>query len=151
MAFPTTFKLVLTALLAISAVGMSAISPSLELQIQDAARRASLDPRLVRAVIKVESNFKKDAVSPKGATGLMQMMSQTAEECEITDRTHELNHLMGACLCLRKLINRYRGNLKLALAAYNAGPSAVARYKGVPPFPETQKYVEKVLRFYRHP
>lgn len=123
-------------------------SSSLESQIQDASRRASLDPRLVKAVIQAESNFNTDAASPKGAVGLMQMMSETAEECGIHDRTHELNHLMGACLCLRKLINRFGGNLKLALAAYNAGTSAVVKYKGIPPYRETQVYVRRVLKIY---
>lgn len=124
------------------------ISASLNEQIEDAARRASLDPRLVRAVIQVESNFKSSAISPKGAVGLMQMMTETAEECDIHDRTHSMNHLMGACLCLRKLINRYQGDVRLALAAYNAGPKAVKKYRGVPPFPETQKYVKRVLAIY---
>lgn len=81
--------------------------------------------------------------------GLMQVMPQFADECEIQSPYHSVDNLMGACRCLRKLINRYRGNLRLALAAFNAGPRNVARYRGVPPFPETRRYVEKVLSHYQ--
>ena len=80
--------------------------------------------------------------------GLMQVMKDTADQCEIHDTYHAVNHLMGACECLRKLINRYGGDLKLALAAYNAGPKAVDRYRGIPPFAETQDYVVRVLAWY---
>jgi soluble lytic murein transglycosylase-like protein len=120
----------------------------LQREISDAARRASLDPKLVRAVISVESNFNPKAESSKGAMGLMQVRDQTAGECHIHDPFHALNNLMGACECLRMLINRYQGDLKLALAAYNAGPSNVDRFKGIPPFHETREYVRKVLAKY---
>jgi soluble lytic murein transglycosylase-like protein len=120
----------------------------LQQKIQDAARRASLDPKLVAAIIRVESNFKPRAVSPKGAMGLMQVMPKTAEASDITAPYHTVNNLMGACEYLRSLINRYRGNLKLALAAYNAGPGNVERHGGIPPFTETRQYVRKVLGFY---
>lgn len=119
-------------------------------EIKIAANHAALDPKLVQAVIAVESNYTANAVSPKGAEGLMQVMPATGEECGIQGPYHTMNHLMGACQCLRKLINRYRGNLKLALAAYNAGSGAVARHNGVPPFRETREYVKKVLRIYSH-
>ena len=121
---------------------------SLRRQIRDAALRSALDPKLVEAVVRVESNFKANARSHKGAMGLMQVMPGTADECEIHDPFHATNNLMGACACLRRLINRYRGNLQLALAAYNAGPANVTRYKGIPPFPETQEYVRKILSIY---
>lgn len=127
----------------------SPISSSLNAIIQDAARRASLDPRLVKAVIQVESNFKTKIESSKGAKGLMQLMRPTADELDVHDRTHALNHLMGACEYLRKMINRYRGDLKLALAAYNAGPNAVDKYKGIPPYRETREYVKKILKIYQ--
>ncbi len=131
-------------------ISPSGPSPEMLEKITDAARRASLDPKLVQAVIKVESNFQLLATSHKGAMGLMQVMSRTARECQIKDPYHAMNNLMGACDCLRKLINRYQGDLKLALAAYNAGPGNVDRYKGIPPFPETQAYVKKVLSIYRN-
>lgn len=121
----------------------------LEQKIKDAATRASLDPKLVTAIIRVESNFKPTAKSPKGAMGLMQVMPGTADAAEIHAPYHTTSNLMGACEYLRSLINRYRGNLKLALAAYNAGPGNVERYKGIPPFPETRDYVRSVLEFYR--
>jgi len=81
--------------------------------------------------------------------GLMQVIAKTADECEIHHPYHSVNNLMGACECLRKLINRYRGNLELALAAYNAGPGAVDKHGGVPPFPETQRYVHRILGLYK--
>ena len=121
---------------------------SLLIKIRDAAQRSSLDPKLVQAVIKVESNFRPDATSAKGAMGLMQVMPQTAERCGIVDPYHPLDNLMGACECLRELINRYRGDLRLALAAYNAGPRNIDKYHGIPPFRETQAYVKRVLEIY---
>lgn len=123
--------------------------PSLEVKIQDAARRASLDPLLIKAVISVESNFKPRATSRKGAMGLMQVMPQTAEAQGIRQPYHPSDNLMGACEYLRSLVNRYRGSLELALAAYNAGPRNVDRYQGIPPFPETQRYVKKILQIYK--
>ncbi|NBX83112.1 lytic transglycosylase domain-containing protein [bacterium] len=121
---------------------------SLETQIRDAAARSSLDPLLIKAVIAVESNFKTHATSPKGAMGLMQVMPKTAEAQGIRQPYHPTDNLMGACEYLRTLINRYRGRLELALAAYNAGPSNVDRYQGIPPFPETRAYVKKILNLY---
>ncbi len=116
--------------------------------ITEAARRASLDPKLVEAVIAVESNYSRRAVSPKGAQGLMQVIPTTQAECGIAEPYHTVNHLMGATECLRKLINRFRGNVKLALAAYNAGTGAVVKYGGIPPYRETREYVKKVLGTY---
>lgn len=126
-----------------------AFPPTLDQQIRDAARRSSLDPFLVKAVVSVESNFKSKATSHKGAMGLMQVMPKTAEEKGIQQPYHATNNLMGACDYLRELINRYRGNLEWALAAYNAGPRNVDKYKGIPPFSETQSYVKKVMKTYR--
>lgn len=128
---------------------LSGFAPAeLEQKIRDAAQRVSLDPKLVTAIIKVESNFKTQAISPKGAMGLMQVMPKTAEASDIHAPYHTMSNLMGACEYLRSLINRYRGDLKLALAAYNAGPGNVERHGGIPPFAETRQYVKSVLSFY---
>lgn len=150
MPFVTRYSLVIALLLGTLTVSSDA-KPKADIKqkITDAARRSSLDPRLVEAIVKVESNFKASATSPRGAKGLMQTMDSFEAECEIHNAYHPLSNLMGACECLRKLINRYQGNLELALAAYNAGPTAVARHKGVPPFPETQLYIKKVLGLYK--
>lgn len=121
----------------------------LDQQIKDAALRSSLDPALVKAVIQVESNYKPHATSQKGAMGLMQVMPKTAQTQGIQEPYHPIDNLMGACDYLRKLINQYRGNVELALAAYNAGPGNVERYGGIPPFKETQSYVAKVMKIYR--
>lgn len=137
--------------LAVSAFGAPELVRPDELtrKIREAARHAYLDPKLVEAVVRVESNFKPQAVSPKGAMGLMQVMPSTADECGIPNAYHAVSNLMGACECLRKLINRYQGDLRLALAAYNAGPGHVDRYNGVPPFRETRDYVQRVMAVYR--
>jgi soluble lytic murein transglycosylase-like protein len=124
-------------------------SPVLKQQIRDAAHRSSLDPLLIEAIVKVESNFQRDATSNKGAMGLMQVMPKTADECGIHEPYHAVDNLMGACECLRRLINVYRGDLKLALAAYNAGMGNVERYRGIPPFRETRNYVKKILALYK--
>lgn len=126
----------------------AAVSPQLIQNIEDAAKRSFLDPKLVQAVVAVESNFDSKATSHKGAMGLMQVMPETADYCDVHEPHHAVNNLMGACECLRKLINRYQGNLQLALAAYNAGPANVERYKGIPPFKETRNYVKRILRKY---
>jgi len=121
----------------------------IDLKIQEAALTWGLDPKLVQAIISVESAYTTRAISPKGAMGLMQVMPKTADSVEIHQPMHALSNLMGACQYLRQMLNRFRGNTKLALAAYNAGPHNVIRYKGIPPFPETQKYVKKIMSLYR--
>ena len=143
-------RLILLFFLALPQTLLSAALPvHLEEQIALAARRSSLDPRLVRAVIEVESAFHPQALSPKGAMGLMQVMPGTADQQEIPHPLHPMSNLMGACEYLRILLNRYQGKLDLALAAYNAGPHAVDKYKGIPPYRETQNYVKKILSIYR--
>jgi soluble lytic murein transglycosylase-like protein len=102
---------------------------------------------LVLSVAKVESGLKQAAVSPRGAEGLMQLMPQTAAMLGVDGRKAEQNALGGATY-LRELLDRYRDNAVLALAAYNAGPAAVQKYGGVPPYQETQQYIERVLREY---
>ena len=115
----------------------------------EAARRHGLDPELVLAVAGVESAFQVRAVSPKGAQGLMQLMPGTARDLGVTDPLDPAANLDGGTRYLRDLIAKYNGDLTKALAAYNAGPGAVARHQGVPPYRETQDYVKKVLRRYR--
>jgi soluble lytic murein transglycosylase-like protein len=114
--------------------------------VEAAARRHGLDPELVRAVVAVESGFRPDAVSPKGAQGLMQLMPATARSLGVTDAFDPFSNLDGGTRYLRMLVTRYGGDLKRALAAYNAGEGAVARHGGVPPYPETLAYVRKVLK-----
>lgn len=112
-----------------------------------AALLEGLEPDFVRSVAMVESGLHQEAVSPKGAIGLMQLMPQTAGRLGVDAQQKEQNALGGAAY-LRQLLIRYNGNSALALAAYNAGPGAVDKYKGVPPFPETRRYVVKVLEEY---
>ena len=117
--------------------------------ISDAAGKFNLDVALIKAVIKAESNFNHHAVSPAGAKGLMQLMPQTASALKVDDVFHPGDNIEGGARYLRYLLNLYRGNLTLALAAYNAGEGAVAKYNyGVPPYRETQNYIRRVLAFY---
>jgi soluble lytic murein transglycosylase-like protein len=117
--------------------------------ITQAAAKFNLDAALIKAVIKAESNFNHKAVSRAGAKGLMQLMPQTASSLNVDDVFHPGNNIEGGARYLRYLLNLYRGNLTLALAAYNAGEGAVAKYNyGVPPYRETQNYVRRVLALY---
>jgi soluble lytic murein transglycosylase-like protein len=116
--------------------------------VEEAAAKERLEPALLRAVIKVESNFNHKAESPVGAKGLMQMMPATAQEvasAKALDSRNPRANVMAGARYLRSLINQFSGDLRLALAAYNAGPGAVLKHKGVPPYRETQAYVTKVM------
>lgn len=117
--------------------------------IEKLAEEKGLEPRLVVAVIHAESNFDPLALSEKGAQGLMQLMPATAEELAVEDPFDPEENLRGGIDYLRRMLDRYEGDLELALAAYNAGPEAVKRHGGVPPYPETQAYIRKVLSQYR--
>jgi soluble lytic murein transglycosylase len=116
--------------------------------IEKVARAEGLDVDLLRAVVKTESNYNPEAVSRKGAVGLMQLMPETARVMGVADPFHPADNLEAGARHLRRLIHKYQGQLDLALSAYNAGEKAVDRYNGIPPFPETEDYVEKVLRAY---
>lgn len=118
--------------------------------IEAAARRQRLPTALVHAVIRAESAFREDAVSHKGAIGLMQLMPATATQLGVHDPYDARQNVDGGTRYLRQLIDRFDRDLRLALAAYNAGENAVASYGNrVPPYPETQDYVAKVLTFYK--
>lgn len=122
--------------------------------VDSMAPKFGLDPALVIAVIAVESAFRSDAVSPKNAQGLMQLIPSTAERFGVRNAFDMTENLKGGMRYLRWLIQSFEGDVTLAFAAYNAGEAAVARYGGVPPFPETQAYVKKLRRLYpqaRHP
>jgi soluble lytic murein transglycosylase-like protein len=120
----------------------------LEALAAEAARRHGLDPELVLAVVAVESAFQPTAVSRKGAQGLMQLMPATARSLGVRDAFDPAANLDGGARYLSALIAHYGGDLRRALAAYNAGAGAVARHKGVPPYKETRQYVKKVLGRY---
>ncbi len=113
-----------------------------------AAKKFSLPEAFVLSVMKAESGFRPDAVSPKGAIGLMQLMPETARELGVDPRNPHEN-AEGGAQYLRDLLARYEGSpdqVLLALAAYNAGPAAVERYHGVPPYRETREYILRVLK-----
>lgn len=116
--------------------------------ISEVAEAHGLPPALVKAVIATESNFDPEAVSSKGALGLMQLMPETAEWLGVAEPLAVKQNVSGGTRYLRALIDRY-GKVAHALAAYNAGPTNVDRYGGIPPFPETQQYVQRVLAYYR--
>lgn len=118
--------------------------------IQDAAHRHGVDAALVKAVIRAESDFVPQAVSPKGAQGLMQLMPGTARRHNVWRVWDARQNVEGGVRHLRWLLDRYGGNVKLALAAYNAGEKAVDNYGGIPPYPETVEYLARVLRFRNH-
>lgn len=112
------------------------------------SRRHRVDPALLRAVIKAESDFDPTAVSRAGAMGLMQLMPQTAVTLDVRDPYNPDENVRGGAQYLRYLLDRFHGNVPLALAAYNAGETRVDRYRNLPPIAETRHYVSKVLRFY---
>jgi soluble lytic murein transglycosylase-like protein len=126
---------------------VNVVEPQAEELVMRAAIEQGLEPDFVRSVARVESGLRQTAISPKGALGVMQLMPATAAGLGVDPKLAEQNVLGGAKF-LRELLLRYGGNSALALAAYNAGPGAVDKFGGVPPFAETRRYVEKVLQEY---
>jgi soluble lytic murein transglycosylase-like protein len=116
--------------------------------IREAASLYQIPEALVRAVIRVESNFDPRAISRANAQGLMQLIPATAERMLVTDPFDARQNVLGGTRYLRVLANLFNGNLQLTLAAYNAGEGAVIKYNGIPPYEETQAYVSKVLEYY---
>lgn len=133
---------------ALPSTGDGAVPADLQPLIGQAASANGLDPALVAAVTRAESGFRVDAGSPAGAQGLMQLMPSTAAGLGVTDIHDAAQNLGAGSRYLKQQIERF-GDLRLALAAYNAGPGAVSRYGGVPPYAETQAYVDKVLGYYQ--
>jgi Transglycosylase SLT domain/Domain of unknown function (DUF4124) len=117
-------------------------------EITEAANRHGIPERLVTAVIRAESGFNPRAVSRKGAQGLMQLMPSTASVLGVRNSFDPRENIDGGVRHLRGLLDRFPGNLPFAIAAYNAGEKAVTAYGGIPPYPETQDYVGRVLRYY---
>jgi len=118
--------------------------------ILQAAERHRVDPNLVKAIIMAESGYNPKAVSKKGARGLMQLMPKTAEALGVKDSFNPEHNVDAGVGYFKQLLNQFDGDVKLALAAYNAGSRKVRKYKGVPPFKATQYYVKKVFQYYNY-
>ncbi len=116
--------------------------------IEEAAEIHGVDSLLLKAVIRAESAFDPKAVSKKGAMGLMQIMPQNLSVLRVNDPFDPYQNIMGGARYLKTLIHRFDGHVALALAAYNAGPKAVDRFRGIPPYPETEAYVKRVMKFF---
>ncbi|MBP2629403.1 MAG: Lytic transglycosylase catalytic [Firmicutes bacterium] len=116
--------------------------------INQSAQKYGIDPKLVSAVAKAESNYTPNAVSDAGAVGVMQLMPDTASSLGVTNIYDPRDNIEGGVKYIKQLLNTFDGDVSKAVAAYNAGPQAVKNYNGVPPYAETQNYVKKVLDLY---
>jgi soluble lytic murein transglycosylase len=117
--------------------------------INEASKKYDLEASLIKAVIKAESDFDPNAISHKGARGLMQIMPMNYRLLNVENPFDPYQNIDGGARYLREMMDRYNGKLNLSLAAYNAGPGAVDRYGGVPPYPETTEYIERVMKYYQ--
>jgi len=129
--------------------GSGLAASSYESLIRSASTRHNVDAALIRAIIKVESDFDSSARSHKGATGLMQLMPETARLHNVADLYDPSDNIEGGVRHLKLLLGKYQGDLELSLAAYNAGIKAVEKHGGIPPFAETRDYVKRVLSYYQ--
>ncbi len=121
---------------------------TIQQHVSDAGRESGIDPAFLNSVIRHESAFNPNAVSNKGAQGLMQLMPETASKLGVQDSFDPRQNISGGTAYLRELLVKYNGNAQKALAAYNAGPRRVSQYNGVPPYRETQAYVAGIIRDY---
>ncbi|MCR4880972.1 MAG: lytic transglycosylase domain-containing protein [bacterium] len=127
---------------------MSATKVEIQRLVTDSCTKHGIDPKLVMAVIQQESGFNQNAISKTGAQGLMQLMPATAKSLGVKNAFNPEQNIEGGVKYLKGLLDRFHGNKILALAAYNAGPNAVKKYNGVPPYKETQNYVKNILKNY---
>ncbi len=142
---PASFNSALSAAGALPTLKGPQFSPFIEGLISKYANANNVDPNLVRAVIAQESGGNPNDISSKGARGLMQIMPEEAQSLGVSDPFDPQQNIAAGTKLLATLLKKYQGDIPLALAAYNAGSGAVERYNGVPPFPETQKYVHNIL------
>ena len=127
------------------------ISEQFDSAIANAAKATALEPALLHAVIRIESNYNPHAVSPKGARGLMQLMPDTAKRFQVSNANDPTQNILAGARYLRELHRQFKGDLTLVLAAYNAGPNAIVKSGlKIPPYLETRQYVPKVLSIYKH-